>query len=292
MGCYWVNKIRYWEQKATIRSLYTCCEMNWNQEKIMKRILTTMLIVLLLTACVPSSAAPAPAAVEPPNELITPTAAAPDVKEVAMATQTPVTVTATPEASLPTLNPNQPAPTGTAVGLPKTLAELGIPSTTYRDEVAGLAFDYPSGWTINALDDDIKKTSLGYTTSLRSYMVKPGTKRSEGIPPDMAAMDVTVIMDGPKTYEQAIKERRAAATSSESGQPAKIALEEEWTLPGGLQAHRFLLNLGQDPLGGYGTQDKMISELVTVIDGKMVLVNGFGDLSLYNVVAASLRKIE
>jgi hypothetical protein len=260
--------------------------------------------MLLLSACAPQSiVVPAQPAIDLPAGQPGPGAnATPVVKEVAMATltQVPGETPATPApsetpAQNPTPEPATPAgaettPTTTVVELPKTLAELGIPATTFNDNVAGMAFEYPSSWLINELPDSVKQTSYIYTTSLRSKDGSRLPKQQEGIPADMAAIDVTVIyQNGPKTLEAAINERRSQATTSESGQPVKIVLEEDWVLANGLKAHRFLYNLGPEVMGSNGP-DRLTSELVTMIHGREVLVVGMGDLSLFNVVAASLRE--
>lgn len=267
----------------------------------MKPFLSITLFLLLLTACAPafSQTVPLPAVDLPANAPGGEMTATIQVKVVEMATRTPVAVTPVPTLAAPTggevtgVSEATPvsAATSTPVALHQTLEELGIAYTTYEDKVGGLAFDYPSSWQVNVLPDDIKRESLAYTSSLRSVVVNRGPKWQEGIPPDMAAIDVTVVMDGPKTLEQAIAERRAAAADNEMGLPIQIALEEEWVLRDGTKAHRFLYNLGKDPLGGYGDRDKISSQLVTIINGNMVLVNGMGDLSLFNVVAASLRQL-
>lgn len=262
----------------------------------MKPFLSIALFLLLLTACAPVVSRTMPiTAVEPANAPGGEVTATIQVKIVEMATRTPVAATPVPTLAAPTAGPDLPAASGditsTPVALPQTLAELGIAYTTFEDKVGRLAFDYPSSWQVNALPDDIRRTSLTYTSSLRSVVANRGPKQQEGIPPDMAAIDVTVVMGGPKTLEQAIAEQRAAAANNEMGLPIQIALEEEWVLRDGTQAHHFLYNLGKDPLGGYGDRDKMSSQLVTIINGNMVLVNGMGDLSLFNVVAASLRQL-
>ncbi len=274
----------------------------------MKPLLSLTLFLLLLTACAPviSQTAPLPAVDLPANAPGVEITATTQVKVVAMATRTPP-ATPAPTLAASTAGPDMPTPvteatgasqatpvgavTNTPIAHHQTLEELGIAYTTYEDKVGGLAFDYPSSWQVNALPDDIKLQSLTYTASLRSVVANRGPKWQEGIPPDMAAIDVTVVMDGPTTLEQAIAERRAAAADNEMGLPIQVALEQEWVLRDGTKAYCFLYNLGKDPIGGYGDRDKMSYQLVTIINDNMVLVNGMGDLSLFNVVAASLRQL-
>ena len=131
-----------------------------------------------------------------------------------------------------------------------------------------------------------------YTIGLRSMSVTPTPKQQEGLPEGMTAIDFSIFKEGqgPKTLTQAINERRAAIVQPETGQPAKILSEEDWLLEGGLPAHRFLIDIGPAVNGGPGP-DRVMSELVTMIKGQMVLVDGQGDQSLFNVIAASLREI-
>ena len=261
----------------------------------MKPLLCLTLFLLLLTACAPvaSQPMPLPAVDVPPvgADGAAPPAVATQEKIVEMATQTPEEATLPATAAAPTTDLNQPTSTSTSVALPKTLEELGLPVATYEDKVAGLALDYPANWEINALPDDVKQDSMAYTASLRSPHADRGPKQQEGIPPDMGAIDLTVINNGPKTLEQAVAERRAATTTNEAGLTIQTVAEEEWVLREGLLAHRFLYNLGKDPIGGYGDRDKMSTELVTIINGKMVLVSGMGDLSLFSAIVSSLRQI-
>jgi hypothetical protein len=257
----------------------------------MKRLLFITVLMMLLSACAPSGVQvrPLPAVDLPANAPGAELTGTPVVKVVEMATQTPMP-TKTPIQQTPTTVPPQITPTTIAAAQIKTLAELGIPATTYTDDVARLALDYPAEWEINAVPDEQKQASYVYTASLRSKTGTRGPKFQEGIPADMAAIDLTVFFkDGPKTLEAAINERRSASTTSESGQPVTIVLEEDWELANGLKAHRFLYNIGPEVLGSSGP-DRMVSEVVTMINGRMVLVVGMGDLSLFNVVVASLRE--
>lgn len=258
----------------------------------MKLVLTLTLSILLLSACQPAVMAPMPASTEPPAQMSTPTAFVGQVKEVTMVTQTPTPPAFSDETGVPTTDPNLPTPTRTPVGLFQTLEDVGVPAATYQDQVTGLAFDYPANWIINPISDADKKSSVIYTVTLRSGEVTRGPKQQEGIPPGMTAVDVTVVKNGPKTYTQAVNERRASAANNESGQVVVIQSEEEWVLRGGLPAHHFLYNLGKDPTAGANSPDNMSSELVTMINGQMVMVSGVGDQSLFNIVAGSLRELK
>ncbi len=262
----------------------------------MKPLLTIALFILLLAACTPVvvQRGPLPADIPPGEAGGPPTDPTSTLQEkvVQLATQTPVpTLPPVDLSPTPTTVESQPTPAGTSAASPKTLAELGITMSTFEDKVTGLAFDYPAEWIVIALPDAEKKNSIVYTTSVRSPAKKEQKKFQDAIPPDMVAVDVTVYNESPRTLEQAIAERRAAVTTSETGQPIKIVTDEDITLSGGLKAHRFVYNLGKDPIAGYGDRDKLNIELVTVINDHMVMVHGMGDLSLFDTVFTSLREI-
>ena len=86
-------------------------------------------------------------------------------------------------------------------------------------------------------------------------------------------------------------ERRNTAANNESGQPLQIVTDEDWVLPGGLPAHRFVYNLGPAITGGPGP-DRFGEEVVTMVKGQMVLVYGQGDLALAEAIAATLREVQ
>jgi len=174
----------------------------------------------------------------------------------------------------------------------QTLQELGVPVETMADPVGGFAFEYPAGWIVTAPSDEDKKNAYIYAITLRSAVITPGPKQQEGLPEGMTAVDINVTYQGgPKTLAQAVDERRAAITQSETGRPIQILADEAWNLPGGLPAHRFLMNIGPVSAAAPGL-DRLASEAVTLVNGKMVLIAGQGDLALVDAIAASLRAIQ
>lgn len=258
-----------------------------------KLLFTCTFFILSLSACFPvvDRPMPLPVVAVPPSA----PSIAPEVKIVNLVTQTPVSVEQTPESVSATMSTAlaTPTTTGTAPALPaKTLADLGFKVATYQDTQAGFTFDYPANWLLTPISDADKANARIYSASLRSYEKQALPKQQDGIPPDMAAIDVTVTKDGPKTLEQAINERRSAATQSESGQPIQIVSEEDWVLRGGLKAHRLLYNLGKDLTAGSDSSDRLSSEMITIVNGHMILVSGFGDQSLFDVIASTLLEIK
>lgn len=183
------------------------------------------------------------------------------------------------------IHPATPAPRIMSLGL------LKVQALTYTDSVAGLAFDYPANWQLTDPSAANRASALVYSFSLRSPAATPLPRMGGDLPPGMTAIDITVYNQGPRTLEQAIRERRAAMTSSDNGAPVQIQGEEDWVLAGGVPAHRFLLNLGPEVAGQPGP-DRIASELVTLLNGHMVLVSGRGDMSLVNAISGSLREVK
>jgi len=226
--------------------------------------------VLLLTGCFPVSSrieVSRPANVEAQTT-------APTEKVAVMATQTPTP--AATETSAPTATTAIEQPTPTAA----SLSGLGIASTTFTDTYAGFAFDYPSDWVMTSLDPAIAQNSSVYTHSLRSPMPTRGPKQQEGIPPGASAIDVVIINEGEKTLEEAVAERKQAYATEEM--PPTVLAEEDWVLPSGLKAVRFLL----DTRGGQA------ANMITVINGRVIMFAGMGELALFEPIAKSLRPIE
>ncbi len=249
----------------------------------MNKIQSLLLLSLFLSGCVSSLIQPVSKVIhtgeispgfDAPPPTITP---AMKVVTLAVATAAPQTS----QASFP------PMPTSRSYQLPKTLDEIGISPATYTDTFAGLALDYPSGWIVTDLGNEAKQDAAVYTVSFRSAQPQTTFKSQEVVDPTISSINLTIFLRDSKTLQQAIEERRAEDQQSATGEPILIQLEEDWTLRSGLKAHRFLLNLGNN---GEGTRDQLVSDLVTVLNGKMVLLTGRGDLGLFNMIAVSLRE--
>jgi hypothetical protein len=233
--------------------------------------------VIVMAGCSPSQIQrpePAVGVAEPAGP-----GAYPATQQVAvMVTQTSqpeATTTKVPSATVEsTTAAAQPTPTAA------TLAGLGIATTTFTDEYAGFSLDYPEGWNITAVDPQIAKESIGYSTSLRSPMPTPKPKEQDGIQPGAYAIDMTVINKEGTTLEEAVAERRESHATDEF-QPVVLA-EDEWVLPSGLKAVRFLLE----------TRNGVVASMVTVVNGREVIVFGFGELALFEPIAKSLRVTE
>jgi hypothetical protein len=227
-----------------------------------------------------SSCTPQMAREEVPPE---PFFAAPEMEEeriVRMATatqvldQVSVDITATPSPAVPPASPNPAAPHF------DTLAELGIPSAAYQDDLVGFAFDYPADWQVTALSPEIMAESTGYTATFLSHLVDRGPKQQEGLAPGQAKIDVSVFRDSANTLEEAIEEMNRMVAND--GSNTELISEAIWVLPDGLQVNR----------RQYDKDFGQVNQMLTSIRGSMVLFTGLGDPSLFNTIAASLRVIE
>ena len=169
------------------------------------------------------------------------------------------TITSTPSASMQ--SGNAPAPEAVL---------------TYRDDVGGFEIDYPASWSLVDVTPQIKQESLGYSVTLSSW--KPQEPGGQGIPEGGSKVDVGVTKGGAATPDAAAELRRGEITAADPG--SQIVFEEPWDLPGGLTATHWTIQ----PANG-----DAIEELVTAIDGNLIIVSGYGDLALFEQTASTLR---
>jgi hypothetical protein len=147
-----------------------------------------------------------------------------------------------------------------------TLAELGLQAANYTDPYARLVLDYPAAWRVTAPVSP--ELSTGYST----------TFTDPSSPPDrLNKVDLTVVQDRPYTIESAVADRKSAMASDDF--PPTILVEEEWQLAGGLNGTYIVAE-------GRGER---FSQLITAVDGRMILLTGLGDPDLIRAIAATLR---
>lgn len=151
------------------------------------------------------------------------------------------------------------------------------PRATYEDSVAGVAVDYPEGWNILDVAAPAKESSPVYAVSFFSW--EPEAAGSEGIPAGGTKFDLVVMDTEAGSLEEAIAERKAAMAEAEL--PTEILSEERWTLAGGLEAVRWMVE-------GHGATALVA---LTFVDGRMVMISGLGDLGLVEAIARSLRPL-
>jgi hypothetical protein len=256
----------------------------------MKKALALFTILFLLSACAPATVSPADLA-----PTFTPW--------VVEATKTPIldwgtpAPTKTPYEKVVTLVPEQAVPTPLRTIPPTpgdtganpvqgdlqpvsfdTLDLLAIPPATYTDTNAGFALDYPAAWQVTA-PGEIGKAAV-YSASIISFArVTPGPKQQEGIPEGHAKIEIVVFQDKTYTYEEAVDSQRK---QNEAEMPTTLLIDEGWQLPSGLPARRWVV----DGMAG------QVNILITAIDGRKVIVAGYGEPGLFNVIAGSLRAVE
>jgi hypothetical protein len=152
--------------------------------------------------------------------------------------------------------------------------------TTHSDPVAGFAIDYPAEWFITVPPVESRPNAQAYTASLRSISPVSARPRGEPFPPDETGIDVTVWRTKATSFDEAVQERRTEIQNSELG--TQITSEEFWTLSGGLPAVRWQLETAQA-----GT----VAEVMTLLNGNRIMVDGMGNLAPFDAIARSLRPI-
>ncbi len=197
------------------------------------------LAVLVLAACAPNTAAYA-------NATAPATASAPTVALTAQ--------------------PTSPSPTASPSASPAAVTALTpAAETTYTDPTIGYAFDYPSGWHIQA--------TPGWLVVVTSF--DPATSPGQGgIPQNQTKVD---LAPAKPAENLALDEMIAQVRAGE----AKVLREERWELTGGMPAVR--MQVTSEAAGE-------MAVLLTVIDGHSLRLTGYGDLIPFDAIARSLRR--
>jgi hypothetical protein len=179
----------------------------------------------------------------------------------------PAEETSPAEQTLPTSEQN-PLPTPTFM----TAGEM----LTYTDPVAGISIDYPASWYLESSALSHAEESFGYSVSLATWDIlnppTPSGKGQNGIPEGGTKIDVAVTKQA-MTLEEAIAQQE----QNESGSP--ILAREDVTLASGLPA--VILDF-EGPFG-------LIRTLITVLNGNIIYVSGYGNLEPFEAIALSLR---
>ena len=176
--------------------------------------------------------------------------------------------------------PSTPAPSETTVpagGIQSTL-EPSPPSngnlpamTTYTDDLAGFSLDHPAGWSIESSVLVHAEEVSNYSISLSSWDINnPPPMGANGLPGNGAKFDVTVIK-GATTLEAAVEEVRRTGTP--------ILAQEDVTLANGVPG--VILDIE-----GFAGRARM---LISILNGNVLYVTGYGDLDFFEPVALSLR---
>ncbi|MFN2114396.1 MAG: hypothetical protein ACK2T6_01700 [Anaerolineae bacterium] len=136
---------------------------------------------------------------------------------------------------------------------------------TYEDPTIGYAIDYPETWSIDSFSGSI----------VTLLSVEPEETSRGGLLPGDARIDIVPDLQeaGETTLPQLV------ALTREAGREIS---REDWELDGGIPAVRLHLATTASPTG-----EALM--LLTVIDGRGIRVQGFGDLTLFDAIARSLR---
>jgi hypothetical protein len=178
-----------------------------------------------------------------------------------------VEATSTPE---PTLPPIQTEPSPTSESAP------ALTMSTYTDDSAGFSIDYPASWFIDASATANAGQSFAYSVSISTWnLYDPATppgKGQSGIPEGGTKIDVGVT-------KQSMTLEEAVAQQSENESGSAILAQKDVTLANGLPA--VILDF-EGPFG-------LIRTLITVLNGNIIYVSGYGNLENYEAIALSLR---
>ncbi len=145
-----------------------------------------------------------------------------------------------------------------------SLPALPGETATHTDTQIGYALDYPAEWYIRA--------EPGWTVILTSFDASgPGIG---GLRPGQAKVDLLP--------DKAWHSRSLEQMVSEVGSGDGVLWEERWTLSGGVPAVR--LQVRSEVAGEAAL-------LCVVINGQSLSLQGYGDLVLFDAIAASLRPV-
>lgn len=181
--------------------------------------------------------------------------------------------TGTPTAQIATIEP-------TAAQIEPTTASASssstVPMTTQVDEPSGVAFDYPTGWTVSPPPD---QPAVAYSYSLGSFdFLNPPAvqnKSQQGVPDGETVIQVNFHADN-ETLES-IRGNLQAEVSNGTG---KIMKEQPRTMPDGAKAYYYEIQ-GMFEGTGYLLQ--------TTVNGHTVSVVAYGKGDYFEDVVKSLR---
>lgn len=175
--------------------------------------------------------------------------------------QPAVSLQAPPASATPT-----PTIASTPIPRPTTLTE----TLTYTDTVIGYAIEYPTDWHV--------VSRLGGPASLTSFDPR-ALGPHEGLSAALTRID---LAPDEKEQTKTLDEMVAGAKGGYGSTPLQVLREEQWELSGGTPAIR--LDLQSDSL-------PKTAVLLTVINGRSVHLVGYGDLSLFDAIARTLRPV-
>jgi hypothetical protein len=147
---------------------------------------------------------------------------------------------------------------------------------TYTDDFAGFSLDYPANWYLESSALIHAEESFGYNVSIATWDIlnppTPSGKGQDGIPEGGTKIDVAVT-------KQAMTLEEAIAQQEQIEGAAPILARTDVTLASGLPA--VILDF-EGPFGPIRT-------LITVLNGNIIYVSGYGNLENFESIALTLR---
>lgn len=177
------------------------------------------------------------------------------------------------ESSTPTqpATTEAPAPTELPVETQTPEGQPPFTPTTYRDESAGIEFDYPADWSIDLSGQIGSRGSQVLFTS-------PGTTIETLAEGGSRLAAVTYLWDPKNDLDAYIVQRKLAWDAS----GFKILSEEQWTLTGDRKAVTFVITTPEEPT----------FSMITTIGEDYLVLSGNGNLNLLAEIAHTLRPIQ
>jgi len=170
------------------------------------------------------------------------------------------------------------SPTQTTASAPtETSAPLGEVKV-YRDGNASFALDYPAAWFIEDSAAEDAAASAVYTVSLFSWdrvSYSPTPKDPNTLPDGATKIDITVFNQGPGTLDEVVSQYK----NQDGGTPVEFLKQEDCTLDNGEKA------VYVESEGAFG----VVATMITLVNGKVVYVSGYGNLTLFKAIAFTLR---
>lgn len=160
-----------------------------------------------------------------------------------------------------------PSPAATSIPVPPTILTETL---TYTDTVIGYAIDYPASWHISSRP--------GWLVSLTSFDPQAVGPRG-GITPEQCKIDLAPDKMG---QTKTLEELAAEAKAGDGSVPVQVLREEQWRLAEDIPAIR--LDTEWDSL-------PKTAILLAVINGRSLRLAGYGDLSLFDAIAHTLRPV-
>lgn len=147
---------------------------------------------------------------------------------------------------------------------------------TYTDDFAGFSLAYPANWFLESSALIHAQESIGYNISVASWDIlnppPPSGKNPNALPEGGTKIDVAVLKQ-PMTLEEAVTQQ----SQNETGGP--ILTRKDVTLAGGLPAVILDFEGFAGPIG----------TLISVLNGNVIYVSGYGNLENFESIALTLR---